>query len=165
MTLEKHYFLLEKAARRLAGRPVTVRIRQPYLKGYQGMAYNDRQKGAVIDLAPELGEAAALRLFLHECAHIRQDWAEMAPSSYADYPSSSVVPTRSFVAGHQVDPAEAGADVQAAAWLKFADQNTKTDDIPGRLQALAKWIDPELQDLLDNAVKDAVKRFTNQQKG
>lgn len=159
MHLTDFPYLSEKVARHLAGRPVTVRFRRPYLRGYDGMAYNDRKRGAVVDVSPELSEADALRLFLHEVAHIKTDWAEMAPSSLADKPPASVEPSRRFVQNHKVDPSEPAADKQAREWLEWAEKKAKSKDTAGMLEALQSWLPADLEGLINQVVSSTLDKL------
>ena len=64
---------METAARKLTGRNVTIRIREPLNTHARGETYNAGSGRVVVDLAPEVFNdlRGFIRTFTHELAHVK----------------------------------------------------------------------------------------------
>ena len=151
-----------EVAEHLAGRPVEVRLRQPFISEANGLTLREGQK-AVIDVDPTNPEAELLRVFCHEAAHAKLHFPSIPESSISEAPGSHNFTEYGFKAAVN-DPREPQADKQAAEWLRYADQQAGLYERRGhgwlesRLLALKVW-PVDVQGIIDNAVKQAVKNF------
>jgi hypothetical protein len=120
--------LKKQTAARLAGQPVDVRDRDPYLKGRVGQAHNHNGR-AVVDVSPSLDDSTWLHVFLHECGHIKHDFENIPPTGKAALPPGSVNPTPLDVLQRQYHPRilaeESRAEKAALEWGEYAEKNYK----------------------------------------
>lgn len=148
-----------RVARHLAGRPVILRDRAPYLKGVLGMLYN-HQGRAVIDISPELEELSSLRMFLHEVSHLKRDFPTLPESSYALLEPASVSPVRGALERLAQDASEEPAERLARSWFQYAEKRAGVSaSLKARLEALERWLPPEWQEIIDNVVRTAIREY------
>ena len=138
--------LLRQVAKHLTGRAVMVRWQEPIWSNASGACYKSLSGDCIIDVNP--GATDPLYTFLHECAHIRADFDDMAPSDYWQCePGSQVLPQPQRVELRAL-PRENLADMIARIWLDYAKQNAwKYYSAQNRLEA-------ELRALLDYPKKE-----------
>jgi hypothetical protein len=130
--------LYDLVARHLAGRPVEIQWRQPYCDDFIGLAVREAKK-AVIQIAPDLDSQEKLRVFLHECAHVRLDYDRLSQSGdHKKEPGSYYLPDPK--AYHKlIEKRENPVDSWAAYWLNYAEMSAKSDSTISKLTALLKW--------------------------
>jgi hypothetical protein len=110
-----------KVAEHLCGRPVMVRFRRPRVRNYVGCPYKTEDGQAIIDLDRERAGYLALKVFLHECAHIRLHFEAFSPGdSYRAPSGSDALSPLVTVATYRKQPRETEADRLAERWLKAA---------------------------------------------
>jgi hypothetical protein len=138
------------SASRLAGRPVAIRSRTPFSCGRAGQAMMALDNiHALIDLDPGIHNPGDLmRVFCHECAHVRLHWKSL-PFGKENLPPNSIDEQEAHKLRLALDPAlkaeEAAADELAATWLAYADKNyprygnKSMQRIERRLLALSDW--------------------------
>jgi len=144
--MDKLSALLEQAASRLAGTPVSVRWRIPSRTDAKALAFRTGGR-AVIDLHPGYlwDREELLRAICHEAGHIRDLWGEWR--DIPDYPSGSVQFSARALRLPVVERIESTADTWARRWLDYAQDNYKLyaehgDSIfTAKLRALATWSD------------------------
>jgi hypothetical protein len=74
------YDAMVLCADHLAGRPVTIRMRKPAYRGFDGCAYRVGNQ-AYIDLDPGLADGYAFHALLHEIGHIKADFEALEMGS------------------------------------------------------------------------------------
>lgn len=139
--------LWQAVANNLAGRPVILRWRPPSSEAALGCCYKTLGGQCVIDIQPNMAIETTLDTLLHEAAHARFDFDGLKPTErYKLAPGSLPNPPelRRAVAALYSDR-ESAADRQAAAWLRYAEQDGHkyywSSDTTGEalLRALANW--------------------------
>lgn len=114
--------LLEQAACRLSGYPVSVRWHEPARADARAVCYKSGDR-AVIDLHPSYlwdGDTL-LYVIAHESAHIKElfrDWVDLP-----DLPSGSIRLSTRALNSPVVVEMESKADTQAHEWLAYAKDN------------------------------------------
>ena len=131
-------FLYDRVAKRLTGRPVEIQWRQPYCDDFLGLAARDGNGGAIIQVAPDLDPDTKLKVFLHECAHVR-DYKHLGSSkNHEQPPGSHYLPDRKGYLQINQDR-ENAVDSMAAYWLHFAELGAKSKTVISKLTSLLNW--------------------------
>lgn len=150
----------------LAGRAVRVRWQQPVWDFALGAAYKTLDHTAIVDIYPDAAPETVFQLYLHELAHIRQDWQSMTPSDiWRSAPRSQSLPPVTRTALRAL-PREPAADNLAEQWQVYAARHawdyerTGRSMVDMRLLALQDFYPAEkrLQTILDRAVQAGIKK-------
>lgn len=153
--------LAERAARRLVGSPVVVELRKPGVVGRNGQALKVAGK-FIVQIDPQAQDF--LHVFCHEAAHCKLH-ARALPGFdlWRLAPQSKELGGLEIVRGTRIHPTvdrqEREADKQAAEWEGYALKHGG-GDLQAQLAALAHYLPPELQAMVDKAAEQAVKTFT-----
>jgi len=125
MTDDTTLNLLTAVARRLTGKQIKIRDREPATKGLLGEIHRDLEGVLIVDISPAItSDEKRLRVFLHELAHakhhnyLRSDYYKAAPNSQPR-------PQLTASDWRQEDTAEK----QAAEWLEWG-RNKARELIP-----------------------------------
>ncbi len=134
--------LLTETAQHLAGKPVVIRMRAPFLVGASGLAHKTTEGLPVVDIRPGMTPEATLKFYLHELAHVRLGHA-LTYTTDLEPDSKSFTPTGAAI--HDADPDEAAAEKQAAAWSDYCQKYawmfelTSVDQFEACCKALQFW--------------------------
>ena len=141
------------AASRLAGRRCSVKFGPVYYAGAAGAAWLAADGTGVIEIASNLPFAEALRVLCHEAAHIRAGDAPMLTSGPPKVAYHPAVHAHLTVGRKAIEQA---ADLQASEWQQYAQAHAR-DEI-GQLKALAGWIEPRYQRMIEKAAQEAAAK-------
>lgn len=149
--------LFEKAVAIVVGRPVTVRLRHPIIRNFDGQAITWYGK-YYIDISPDLDEKQTLYVFLHEAAHVKLGHAvELDPAQLPGYFQLD----RLGQWARQYQPTtldqENAADREAHLWQVYADDHAAEHPggwLESRLRVLAGYIPADLK---ARAIKTAAR--------
>lgn len=137
--------LINRVARHLAGRPVTIRWRWPAAEHAMGQCYRTAEGQIVIDIAPVAGLEAKWNILLHELAHARLGHA-ISTGVELKAPGS-VSRDVNQRAAWRTDPRELAANELAGRWDSYAEKNAwkqscfLANTLAARLRALLFWRD------------------------
>lgn len=110
--------LIAAVAKRLAGKNIIIRQREPATVGVWGEAHKTENGECVIDLSPNIPNGKLLFIVLHEIAHhARQSFLPTAV--YKAMPATLSQNKRTV--GNAI--MENAADKQAAEWLEWANKH------------------------------------------
>jgi len=110
--------LFKQVAKHLTGRDVMFRWQEPVWNNTSGAAYKSLSGDAIIDVNP--GASDPVYTFLHECAHVRLDFSQMAPSAYWRCEPGSQITPEAERAELRALPREDRADQLAKIWLDYS---------------------------------------------
>lgn len=151
--------LCEQVGYRLTNKPVQVRFQEPAWKGAKG-AVARRGTKAVVDILPGQTGEEFLSVLLHELGHVKVLWTSWTVK-VPDYEPGSLNLPASFRTSGTVKVSEDAAEHLKGVWLKYAEENAGKYEgswLERRLNALAHYLEPELQAIVNKAVKQAVEK-------
>lgn len=145
-TFENNLYLAEHAAKRITGKDITLRIREPIYTKSQGMTMKGKDGRYIIDIHPDYEPLQQLRTFFHEAAHIYMRHFEgitgaagleqLEPGKFKGRLSESKPPTAAD------NRQELEADTLGGMWYTYAEKNHNhygADTIKNRLMAFLEW--------------------------
>jgi hypothetical protein len=146
--------LFDEVAAHLAGRPVLVRFQHPVFDFCSGCAYKSRDNRAIVDVDPA---GDVLKVLLHELAHIKKDWPDIAPGDDWQAAPGSLTYNPQVQAMLSNLPREPRADQLAQEWLTYAEKYypgyPAASEIESKLKCLVDYPMAELRDSIKQAAE------------
>lgn len=115
--------LTRRCADHLAGRSVNVLWQNPPCESAAGQVVKTPGGGLVVYIADLTGVESRFKVYLHELAHIRADYANLPVSDDHTRPAGSIRRSQAARAAWKVHPMEDRARQLAAIWLDYANRN------------------------------------------
>ena len=141
--------LCERVGKATTGKNVTIRLKPPITKNFQGEVYYSPGEGFVVNVEPALSDENFIKVYLHELGHVALNHqSDTNPNLEPGSMQLTPIGELSRKLKPEMVERERSAEELGQKWLKYAEENYKRysgfTKLERQLRALCGFVSPEL---------------------